>query len=132
MTRFSSSLAILALVGSLAGACSSKDTPTDVAEAFYDQMAAGNIDAAKGLSTPDTAEMLSYIASMHDVESFEVIAKGGASGVLIEGDNALVSFVEGGGYATVPLVKMDGQWKVDFATMLKAHSKRPNPVNLTL
>jgi hypothetical protein len=133
MRRFSISLATLVIVGSLTGACSPSDTPTEVAEAFYDQMAAGNIDAAKGLSTPDTAEMLSYIASMHDQQSFEVIAEGGASGVLVEGDNALVSFVEGGGYATVPLVKMGGEWKVDFATMIKAHSKpRPNPVQLTL
>jgi hypothetical protein len=95
-------------------------------------MAAGNLEGAKSLSTPETAEMLSYIASMHDIAMFGVIAEAGASGELVEGENALVSFVEGGGYATVPLVKLDGEWKVDFATMIKAHMKKPEPVQLRL
>lgn len=122
----------LLLAITAATACSPDDGPTGVAEAFYTEMAAGDIEAAKMLSTPDTAKMLAYLASMHGAEMFEVIAKGGASGELIEGDNALVSFVEGGGYATVPLVKMDGEWKVDFATMVKAHMKQREPVQLRL
>ncbi len=122
----------LLLAVSLAAACSPNDGPTGVAETFYTEMASGNIEAAKMLSTPDTAEMLAYLASMHGAEMFDVIAKGGASGELIQGDNALVSFVEGGGYATVPLVKMDGEWKVDFATMVKAHMKQREPVQLRL
>jgi len=130
--RTFSVLAVLLLGGSLVVACSASDPPTAVAEAFYEEMAAGNVEGAKTLSTPDTAEMLGYIASMHASEMFDVIAAGGASGELIQGDHALVSFVEGGGYSTVPLVKLDGQWKVDFATMMRAHMKRPEPVHLTL
>ena len=131
MQRLPIRMAALALAV-MALACSSNEGPTEVAEAFYDEMASGDIQAAKVLSTPDTAEMLSFLASMHDTEMFSVIADGGASGELVQGDNALVSFVEGGGYATVPLVRINGEWKVDFATMIKAHTKRPDPVQLSL
>ncbi|MEM9727254.1 MAG: hypothetical protein AAF997_01625 [Myxococcota bacterium] len=112
-------------------ACSPSGTPTGVAESFYDEMAAGNIEAAKKLATPETADMLSRIAAMHNPHMFVVIAEGGASDELIQGENALVTFVEGGGYATVPLVKLNGEWKVDFATMMKAHMpSAPTPQTL--
>lgn len=125
-----SAVLLLVAVGAFAG-CSRSSTPTRVAELFYDEMAAGDIEAAKKLSTPETAEMLSRIAAMHSAQMFEVIADGGASDELIQGHNALVTFVEGGGYATVPLVKLDGEWKVDFATMIKAHMpSAPKPQTL--
>ena len=106
-------------------------TPTSVAEAFYEEMAAGNVEVAKSLSTPETAEMLDYIASTHCTEMFHVIAEGGASDVTVDGERARVRFVEGGGFSTVPLVKVDGEWKVDFATMMKAHMA-PEPVGVLL
>lgn len=125
-----SALFLLIAIGVIAG-CSRSDTPTRVAELFYDEMAAGNIEAAKKLSTPETAEMLSRIAAMHGAQMFEVIADGGASDELIQGRNAVVTFVEGGGYATVPLVMLDGEWKVDFATIMKAHMpSAPRPQTL--
>ena len=62
---------------------------------------------------------------------FHMIAEGGASKARIDEDSARVRFVEGGGFATVPLVKVDGEWKVDFATMVKAHMK-PEPVGVQL
>ena len=111
---------------------SSAGTPTGVAEAFYEEMAAGNIEAAKRLSTPETAEMLDYIAATHCTEMFHVIAEGGASEASVDGTNARVRFVEGGGFATVPLVQLEGEWKVDFATMVKAHMMRPEPIGRML
>jgi len=106
-------------------------TPTGVAEAFYEEMAAGNIEAAKSLSTPETAEMLDYIAATHCTEMFHMIAEGGASDERVNDDSARVRFVEGGGFATVPLVKVDGEWRVDFATMMKGYMK-PEPVRVLL
>lgn len=111
---------------------SSAGTPTGVAEEFYEEMAAGNVEAAKSLSTPETAEMLDYIAATHCTEMFHLIAEGGASSASVDETTARVRFVEGGGFATVPLVKLDGEWKVDFATMMKAHMARPEPVRLML
>lgn len=113
------------------GNSSSNGTPTSVAEAFYDEMAAGNIEAAKSLSTPETAGMLDYIAATHCTQMFNLIAEGGASDAVVDEDTARVTFVEGGGFATIPLVKLDGAWKVDFASMMKAHM-RPDPVQLSL
>ncbi len=131
-TRNTLPLAIVTVV--LAAGCaesSNSNTPTSVAEAFYEEMAAGNIEAAKSLSTPETAEMLDYIAATHCTEMFHTIAEGGASDARVDESSARVRFEQGGGFATVPLVKMDGAWKVDFATMMKAHMK-PEPVNLML
>ncbi len=131
-TRNTLPLAILTVV--LAAGCaesSNSNTPTSVAEAFYEEMAAGNIEAAKSLSTPETAEMLDYIAATHCTEMFHTIAEGGASDARVDESSARVRFEQGGGFATVPLVKMEGAWKVDFATMMKAHMK-PEPVNLML
>ncbi|MGB5267084.1 MAG: hypothetical protein WBN30_10870 [Polyangiales bacterium] len=131
-TRNTLPLAILTVV--LAAGCaesSNSNTPTSVAEAFYEEMAAGNIEAAKSLSTPETAEMLDYIAATHCTEMFHTIAEGGASDARVDQSSARVRFEEGGGFATVPLVKVDGAWKVDFATMMKAHMK-PEPMNLML
>jgi hypothetical protein len=131
-TRKTLPLAILTVV--LAAGCAesrNSNSPTSVAEAFYEEMAAGNIEAAKSLSTPETAEMLDYIAATHCTEMFHTIAEGGASDASIDESSARVRFEQGGGFATVPLVKMDGAWKVDFATMMKAHMK-PEPVNLML
>jgi hypothetical protein len=135
MTASRNSLVFIILTASLLASCgnSSSGTPTSVAEAFYEEMAAGNIEAAKSLSTPETAEMLDYIASTHCTEMFHVIAEGGASDVRIDEDGARVRFVEGGGFSTVPLVKVDGEWKVDFASMMKAHMRpEPEPVRLML
>jgi len=118
--------ALALLTSALLGGCgsgSSGGTPTAVAEAFYEEMAAGNIDVAKSLSTPETAEMLSYIAATHCTEMFRTIAEAGASDELVEEGTARVRFEEGGGFATIPLVKLDGEWKVDFATMMKAHMR---------
>ena len=120
-------VALVLFTSALLGGCGSSGTPTNVAEAFYEEMASGNIEVAKSLSTPETAEMLSYIAATHCTEMFRTIAKTGASDELVEDGTARVRFVEGGGFATVPLVKLDGEWKVDFATMMKAHV-RPDPV----
>ena len=131
-TRNTLPLAILTIV--LAAGCaesSNSNSPTSVAEAFYEEMAAGNIEAAKSLSTPETADMLDYIAATHCTEMFHTIAEGGASDARVDQSSARVRFEEGGGFATVPLVKVDGAWKVDFATMMKAHMK-PEPVNLML
>ena len=127
--------AFMILTTALLSSCGndSNGTPTSVAEAFYEEMAAGNIEAAKGLSTPETAEMLDYIASTHCTEMFHMIAEGGASDVRVDEDSARVRFVEGGGFATVPLVKVDGEWKVDFASMMKPHMRpEPDPVLLML
>ena len=134
MTVSRHTLAFTLLSAALLAGCgnSGAGTPTGVAEAFYEEMAAGNIEAAKGLSTPETAEMLDYIAATHCTEMFHVIAEGGASEASVEGTSARVRFAEGGGFATVPLVKLDGEWKVDFATMMKAHMMRPEPVRLML
>jgi hypothetical protein len=122
MARTRKTFALVLLTSALLGGCGSgTSTPTTVAEAFYEEMAAGNIDIAKSLSTPETAEMLSYIAATHCTEMFRAIAEAGASDELVEEGTARVRFVEGGGFATVPLVKLDGEWKVDFATMMKAH-----------
>ena len=124
MASFPNTFALVLLTSALLGGCgsgSSSGTPMTVAEAFYEEMAAGNIDVAKSLSTPETAEMLNYIAATHCTEMFRTIAEAGASDELVEEGTARVRFVEGGGFATVPLVKLDGEWKVDFATMMKAH-----------
>ena len=130
-TRNTVPLAILAVALTVGCAESSSNTPTSVAEAFYEEMAAGNIEAAKSLSTPETAEMLDYIAATHCTEMFHTIAEGGASEALVDESTARVRFVQGGGFATVPLVWIDGEWKVDFATMMKAYMK-PEPVRLML
>ncbi|MBT8465732.1 MAG: DUF4878 domain-containing protein [Deltaproteobacteria bacterium] len=123
----------MVLASALLASCGSDNsgTPTGVAEAFYEEMAAGNVEAAKSLSTPETAEMLDYIAATHCTEMFHMIAEGGASDARVDEDSASVRFVEGGGFATVPLVKVDGEWRVDFATMMKGYMK-PEPVNTSL
>ena len=128
------SFSFIVLTAALFAGCGNggDGSPTGVAEAFYEEMAAGNIEAAKALSTPETAEMLDYIAATHCTEMFNVIAEGGASEASVTGTKARVRFVEGGGFATVPLVEVDGEWKVDFATMMKAHMMRPEPVRLML
>ncbi len=133
MTISRHALPFMILTAALMAGCaeSSDGAPTTVAEAFYEEMAAGNIEAAKGLSTPETADMLDYIAATHCTEMFHTIAEGGASDAVIDESSASVRFMEGGGFATVPLVKMNGEWKVDFATMMKAHMK-PEPVQLKL
>ena len=133
MTAPPNIFALMLLTAALVTSCGTSDvgTPTGVAEAFYEEMAAGNIEAAKRLSTPETAEMLDYIAATHCTEMFHMIAEGGASKARIDEDSARVRFLEGGGFATVPLVKVDGEWKVDFATMVKAHMK-PEPVGVQL
>lgn len=131
MRHFRNTFTLLVLATALLAGCGSNGTPTSVAEAFYDEMAAGSIEAAKSLSTPETAEMLDYIAATHCTEMFQMIAEGGASGERIEEGTARVRFVEGGGFATLPLVTLDGEWKVDFAAMMKAYTK-PEPVQLRL
>lgn len=133
MTRIRETFAFMLLTAVLLGCGSGtdSDTPTSVAEAFYEEMAAGNVEAAKALSTPETAAMLDYIAATHCTEMFHVIAEGGASDARVEEGSARVRFVEGGGFATVPLVEVDGTWKVDFATMMKAHMQ-PDPVGISL
>ncbi len=133
MTALQHTFAFVFLTAALLTSCGADGagTPTGVAEAFYEEMAAGNIAAAKSLSTPETAGMLDYIAATHCTEMFHMIAEGGASGARVEEDSAWVRFVEGGGFATVPLVRVDGEWKVDFASMMKAHMK-PEPVGVLL
>ncbi|MEM7433993.1 MAG: hypothetical protein AAF436_02495 [Myxococcota bacterium] len=131
VSQVGQSAVFVLIVMSMIDGCSRAGTPMRVAESFYEEMAAGNIEAAGKLSTPETAEMLPRIAAMHDIRMFEVIAKGGASDELIEGENALVTFEEGGGYATVPLVMLHGEWKVDFATMMKG-AMPSSPVPQTL
>ena len=134
MTRLRTPFASILVAAALVGACGnevSQNTPTNVAESFYEEMAAGNVEAAKALSTPETAAMLDYIAATHCTEMFHVIAAGGASDERVRDGTARVRFVEGGGFSTVPLVKVDGAWKVDFATMMKAHM-RPKPVGISL
>ena len=111
--------------------CGTSGTPASVAQAFYEEMATGDIEAAKRLSTPETAELLDVLAATHCTEMFESIAAGGTSDVRIEESTAWVSFVEGHGFATVPLVELDGAWKVDFATMMAAHA-HSEPVGMTL
>jgi len=125
--------AFMVLTSALLASCGteSSGTPTSVAETFYEEMAAGNIEAAKSLSTPETAAMLDYIAATHCTEMFHMIAEGGASEERVEAESARVRFVEGGGFATVPLVKVDGEWRVDFATMMKGYMK-PEPVRVLL
>lgn len=127
-------LLFILATAALSVGCGMDDTgesATSVAEAFYEEMAAGNVEAAKGLSTPETAAMLDYIAATHCPEMFHMIAEGGASDADIGESTARVRFIEGGGFSTVPLVKVDGKWKVDFATMMKAHM-RPEPVQISL
>ena len=133
MTGSKNTFAFMVLASALLASCGSEmsGTPAGVAEAFYEEMAAGNIEAAKSLSTPETAEMLDYIAATHCTEMFHMIAEGGAADARVDEDSASVRFVEGGGFATVPLVKVDGEWRVDFATMMKGYMK-PEPANISL
>jgi hypothetical protein len=134
MTRNKNLFAVTLWMTALVVGCGNgpqSGTPTGVAEAFYEEMAAGNVEAAKALSTPETAEMLDYIAATHCTEMFHVIAEGGAAEASVEKGAARVRFVEGGGFATVPLVEVEGEWKVDFATMMKAHMQ-PEPMGVEL
>jgi uncharacterized protein YuzB (UPF0349 family) len=131
MTRFPRNFHFIFVAAVLLAGCGSGDTPATIAEAFYSEMAAGNIEAAKSLSTPDTAEMLDYVAATHCTHMFQAIVDGGTSEVVIEEGIVRVSFVEGGIYATVPLVELDGEWKVDFATMVKAHAQT-EPIGISL
>jgi len=117
MGRTASAFVVIGLAALTWSGCS-KASPSRVAEQFYDEMAAGDVEGAQALSTPRTAEMIGRLIDAHGPEVLGPISNRKASGEMIEGDTAIVSFLsEDGSTSTVPLVKLDGEWKVDFASL---------------
>ena len=127
MTRlmFLSALAAAALLTS----CSRSDlSPSQTAEKFYDEVAAGNIDAAKTLSTPDTVELIERLVAAQGPGALKAEAGRKATGETIDGDSANVTFdSKDGSVANVPLTKIDGQWKVDLTKAVREAVKRAMP-----
>ena len=123
---------VLAGLTVLAG-CSRKPAtgPSAVVEKFYDDMAAGNVEEAKTLVTPETAEIIDHLVKSQGANALQAKPRPKASGERIDGDTAVVSFQnDDGSVATVPLVKMNDQWKIDFATVIDsaARARLPDPV----
>ncbi|MGB5810009.1 MAG: hypothetical protein WBG86_05725, partial [Polyangiales bacterium] len=107
------------LAGTLLVGCS--ESPSSVAEKYYDDVATGDIDAAKKLATPATATMIDRVVETQGREALTAIGGRKASAETVKGNTAVVSFAnEDGSTATVPMTKVDGAWKVDFAKAIKA------------
>ncbi|MEM7434542.1 MAG: hypothetical protein AAF436_05270 [Myxococcota bacterium] len=109
--------------------CSKGGEPSRAAERFYDSLAAGDIASAKKDATPATAEMIQKIVDKNGKETLSAVGGRKAAEEVIMDDTAVVTFKnEDGSTSTVPLVKHEGVWKVDFATMIQNAARSRIPV----
>jgi len=91
--------------------------PKPVAENFLKAMNQMDFDKAKTYGTEDTGkllDMMSGFAKMIPDSSKKKQSKFEITGEKIDGDKATVTYREEGkeGEQTVPLIKVDGKWKV--------------------
>ncbi|MEM8607203.1 MAG: hypothetical protein AAGF92_08860 [Myxococcota bacterium] len=136
MTHTTTRKMVLLVVFALgATACSkSGDTPTQVADKFYDALATGDLETVRKESTPETATLIETLVSKNGQDAFQVPEGRTADGETISGDQAVVRYRNAdGSEAAVPLVKLGGAWKVDFHTVIKAASQGnagiPDPIS---
>lgn len=125
-----STLTLMVLALGLA-ACSSGKSPTQVAQTFYEGLANQDFATARANATPQTADLIDSLVSRNGQDVFKVEANRKAHDEVINGDTAVVTFQNAdGSIATVPLVKLDGAWKVDFSAIIeKASGGRARALN---
>ncbi len=110
MKKMLSNLSALFLLAMLLTGCS--QGPADVAESFFDDLAEGEVTAAKELATPTTVAILDMMVTMGQanqlgLKDLELVDE------QIDGVNATVTFRDKkGATETVKLMKIDGEWKV--------------------
>ena len=108
-------------------ACSKDSSPAEapspaaVTQQFYEDMDAGKLEPAKAFLTPESAVIIQRVAEGQGLEAFRFDAEATRFSERIHGDTAVVSMeVPGKPPSSVSLVKLDGQWKIDFASMLNS------------
>lgn len=97
-------------------ACVGSDNPRSIAEKFLKAMSSQDYESAKKYGTDETGKLLDMMSGITKMSvdsavsdlSFEILRE------KIEGDNAVIYYKEGGreGELQLPLVKIDGKWKV--------------------
>ena len=97
-------------------ACGGNDTPRSVAEKFLSAMSKQDFETAKKYGTEETSKLLDMMTGFAKMSSdstfkdtkFEITRE------KADGDNAVVYYKEEGkeGELQLPMVKVDGKWKV--------------------
>ena len=128
---FPITLALLALTTS---ACKRGESPTNVSNKFYEALATGDIETARAHATPETANLIDTLVSKGGSDGFDVDRTREVHDEVISGDSAVVSYRnDDGSIATVPLVKRDGVWRVDFSEVIRnatgGRARTPSPVS---
>ena len=94
----------------------SQSNPSSITEKFLSAIAKQDYDAAKTFGTDDTARLLNMMSGFKKMSAdstgkdlkFEITSE------KIEGENAIIYYKEVGkeGELQLPIVKVDGKWKV--------------------
>jgi hypothetical protein len=116
MSKFKFNYIILA-IAVLFYACSSSDSPRSVAEKFLKAMGTQDFETAKKYGTEETEKLLDMMSGFSKMSADTVAKKDMKFEITnedISGDNAIIYYREEGrdGELQLPMVKMDGKWKV--------------------
>ena len=97
--------------------CSSSDSPRSVAEKFLNAMGTQDFETAKKYGTEETEKLLDMMSGFSKMSADTVAAKEMKFEIShedVSGDNAIIYYREENreGELQLPLVKIDGKWKV--------------------
>jgi hypothetical protein len=116
MKKIIASTSILLSVLVFLFACRNTDTPKSIAEKFLKSMSTEDFETAKKYGTEETEKLLDMMAGFKKMSAdsakhemkFEITRE------KVEGENATVYYKEEGksGELQLPMVKIDGKWKV--------------------
>lgn len=108
-------LVLIAAFAVLSVSCGASGGPEDVAMQFATHMTSGDFEKAAELSTPETRELINFLAMMSgDENPSENNAKITHVSTDIDGETATVVITAGGEEQTLSLKKIEGNWLVDL------------------
>ena len=115
-------------------ACGGNDTPRSVADKFLSAMSKQDFETAKKFGTEETSkllEMMSGFAKMSNDSAFKD-TKYEITREKIDGDSAIIYYKEEGkeGELQLPIVKVDGKWKVLLSKESINNSDSMNAVDM--
>lgn len=107
---------IVSIILILSYACNNSDSPRAVAEKFLKAMSAKDFETAKKYGTEETEKLLDMMSGLTKMSQdttnhtmkFEITKEN------VSGENAIIYYHEEGrdGELQLPMVKLDGKWKV--------------------
>jgi hypothetical protein len=97
--------------------CGSSDSPRAVAEKFLKAMGSQDFETAKKYGTEETEKLLDMMSGFSKMTADSIATREMKFEIInedISGDNAIIFYKEEGrdGELQLPLVKLDGKWKV--------------------